>query len=148
MVNHDKNHVLIEIIEGRLQFLIAFSTFFPSLVFFTFVWLGQQDKDASNAAVLWSSPIAYYILAYLFFQFVKKSLKEEWLKVINGLLIFGIGSFAIPVGYMSARRSSWFPNYDEFILKIGLLSIQLAPVILLLIVFVSSCYYFFKKKAI
>src|SRR4051812_38251699 len=93
------NKDLMAQIESRLQLAITMAMFFPPLVY-TFLKFAEESEQAANINLLAISGIvALYTLTYVSFAYTKNKLTISELKLVDVILIVGVGSYILPITY-------------------------------------------------
>ncbi|MDD4900540.1 MAG: type II secretion system protein [Patescibacteria group bacterium] len=138
--NIDKKTIIKEI-ENRIQFVIVVAMFFSGVMYNFF---NIYDKTKSDNIVLsYSIVIAIYFVIYIFFELTKDKLSLLWLKRVSALTLVGIGTFIIPVSFMSSAAK--LPN-SWIILILYQLSFWGTAIVPCIIFFILFTFIFRDKK--
>jgi hypothetical protein len=119
---------LIVEIEKRFEVVLTISIFFPVLMTAYFDIVGGLNKTNNTAFSFFALP-GYYILSYVFFQFLKKQQTSKLaLYVFDWSLLLGIACFAIPtlfavisnIGVKMAPTTLWLGTWEFIVSMFGM----------------------------
>lgn len=107
MVEEKNNSEIIKEIQDRIQFIIVISIFFPAVMQYFF---NIYDKTkADSTALSYTTLVGLYLVFYILFEILKNKISIIWLKMINILMLVGIGLFFIPILFLSLVEK--LPNF-------------------------------------
>jgi hypothetical protein len=146
MVEKSENNkeVIIQEIKNRLRFIIELSIFFPTIIYF-FYSINAISK-ANEMALSFSQIIPIYLANYILFEILKRGTTTNWLKIINFLVLVGIGLFIFP-GIQLCTSGNSFRSLTEFICTMAsLYGIFLLPWLIFLFILFTPLIYWDSKR--
>lgn len=137
----EKKEIICEI-EQRIQFLVLVVIFISGL-FYNF--FNKYAKYASEDMVLnFSVIVVIYFSIYFLFEITKNKISDRYLKILNTMILVGIGFFMIPILFLGLADK--LPNSSIVLLiyKLGLWGVVL--IIPAAILFILAPFIFAPKK--
>jgi len=128
---------LIKEAEGRLEFAIMLSIFFPTMIYALFRSVNETDQKASEMVLSWSLITVGYLVSFCVLKLCKNQAKDFFVKATNILSLVGIASFVFPIYYLAVYKNiitKSFAGYS-FAPSLWLLLLTSASVLLLSCVF-------------
>ncbi len=139
--SQDSHQNLIVEIQNRIQFLVTIAIFFTVVLSYFF---NIYDKsNANRVALSYVGVVAVYLLTYLCFEISRSKIKTNCLKIINIITFISIGTFLLPIIYLSliVARPSTLLFIMQTLFQTSLYSLMIVPILLLVTILWSLVFY-------
>lgn len=133
---------LISEVQQRIQFLVLVAIFLSGLFYNFFNKYAKYESD--NFVLSFGVIIAIYFSIYILFEITKNKISDKFLKILDVVILVGIGFFVIPILFLGLVDK--LPNLSFILLiyKFGLWGVIL--IIPAIILFILALFIFTPKN--
>lgn len=133
-------------IDGRFHLILTLAIFFPALIS-TFLTISEmEEKQVVDVSLKWTVLVGPLLFNYVFLAIAKKIMPGWVLKMINLILLIGIGLFVFPIILLTTSAADQTPSLLNYIsVLVSLYGLPAVPFVLLALLSIGIIIYFIKS---